>query len=185
MKAHVKGERMDDNDQRFRPSRKTQPALLIMTMLLVPTTLFSVFVAGFNAGQWDVAGIAFFIVFGGLAILHLVDKGYELSADSHGIYMRDWGYKGPFLRHSERRMSYDEIVSIEGKFNGDAESKSMFMPFEFLELRSSNQNTKDIWIFPPAFRDEDIKELLSLLYEKRPDIFPDYAIRYMHSDRPL
>jgi hypothetical protein len=99
--------------------------------------------------------------------------------------MRNWGFNGLFKRHPEHSMAYGEILSMEGKFKGNAGAKAMFMPFEFLELKSAKRGVKDIWIYPPALRDREVKNFLLKLYEKRPDIFPDYAVEYMRSEKPL
>ena len=82
-------------------------------------------------------------------------------------------------------MAYDDIASMEGKFKGNAAEKSNFMPFEFLELQSSQPGVEDIWIYPPSLRDKEVKSFLKMLYEKRPDIFPDYAIGYINSEKSL
>ena len=166
------------------PERKAQPAVLFITFLFAPVFLAGFVMSTFYEPEWSFALVC--MIFGILLIINwLWDRTYRIYADSQRIYMRDWSFRGLLGNHYEHSMTYDEISNLEGKFKGNAGAKSMFMPFEFLELTSSRPGAEDIWIYPPTFRDRDIKEFLFDLYARRPDIFPDYVLEYMRSDKPL
>ncbi|WP_164119059.1 hypothetical protein [Sphingorhabdus sp. Alg239-R122] len=120
-----------------------------------------------------------------MGISYSIDRGYRLSWDDQRIYMRKWGYQSLFKRHAEHSIDYDDIHMMEGQYKGNAGAKSMFMPFEVLMLYSKTDPDADIWIYPPSLKDREVKDFLLFLYDRRPDIFPDYVVDYMHSDRAI
>jgi hypothetical protein len=172
-------------EEKITLRRKMQPAVLFLMIFVIIASTIIFVGAGLKAQRWDVAIGMPALGLVGLMFNYLSDRGYSISYDEDRIYARDWGFRRWFQRCSEHSMLYSEIVTLEGKFKGMAGTKIQFAPFEFLELQSSNELSKEIWIYPPAFPDSDIKAFLNILHERRPDLFPDYVLQYMRSNKSL
>jgi len=160
--------------------RKILPSTLLMLIVLGPIAIFVFLEAGFSAGEWGIAIILPGFLLSGLLVNLLSDRGYQLGADGERIYMREYGLRGFLGRVPPHTMVYGNIVSMEGLIKPGA-THSSNVPFDLLELRSADPDEERILISPASFPSDTIKGFLRDLYQKRPDIFPDYVLSYLTS----
>jgi len=157
--------------------------LKIVLGIGVPVMIVGTLSAIFQTRQYDVAAIFLFIG-GGLALfIYTNNSGYRIAWDDKRVYMRDWGFRNLlFQRKPFRSIAYDDMVTMEGRFGNNAAAKSQFMPYEYLEIASSDPDAETIWIYPLSLSAQDLADFLVHLHGKRPDIFPDVVLELMRKD---
>ena len=152
--------------------------LKIVLSLGVPVFLYMLYGQVFDPGMFvpgqDLEGWAFVIIYGSLLLfLYTNNSGYRIAWDDTRVYMREWGFRNLlFQRKRFHGIPYDEMLDMEGRFGNNAGAKSRFMPYEYLEITSSDPDESTIWIYPLSLNDKDLEEFLLHLHSKRPDIFP-------------
>jgi hypothetical protein len=158
----------------------------IRTYIVVVISSLIILTAVFKTNQIDVA--AFFLLVMTLFFLvnHGLDWGYQFAFDDLRMYQRPKGWRWFFRRLRWYSVAYKDISRIETIFGADGAVKSRFFPFEFILIYGkSGADGDNVVLYPPSFPDSDIKGFLEFLYAKRPELFPQEVIDYMHSDRGL
>lgn len=117
---------------------------------------------------------------------HGLDWGYQFAFDDLRMYQRPKGWRWFFRRLRWSSVAYKDISRIETIFGADGAVKSRFFPFEFILIYGKTGLDGDnVVLYPPSFPDKEIKRFLEFLYDKRPELFPQEVIDYMHSERGL
>jgi hypothetical protein len=135
----------------------------------------------FRAKQYDV-GIAI-LVLGilPLAFLYYSERGYRVCWDDERLYVRSGGWTSSLRRPPVRSVDYDAIQQIEAGLAGDATLKSRFMLFDLLIIVPNNGD-EELMIYLPLFRHvSEVKEFLTSLRNKRPDICPEVVSEFIDS----
>jgi len=126
------------------------------------------------------------IIGGGLTFVFVSDPGYQLFWDDRHFAVRAWGWAGLFRRHPAIAMAYRDVIDVEPRFYRNVGMKPSFMPFEYLAVTdSSEQGTREVWIYPPAFYDSGIKDFLRHFHSERPELFDEAVTEYILSERQL
>ena len=119
-----------------------------------------------------------------IAFLFLSDKGYRISYDDEAVYLRPDGLTLRLSFHPERVMRYDDIDVVAG----DPGKLINFgiMPFEFIRLYRKNWDGAELFMISPFFLHHDeMKALIQLIHDKRPETFSQDVLDYLVSDRRL
>jgi hypothetical protein len=144
--------------------RRTITPYIGQTMILVGITGFFVYVAH-RTSEWKIlwAAAAMWPLFA-LAYLYFGLK-YRVLWDSIGVYMRASGMK------EERLIRYEDITSIRYETAQASEFAAQSRPFRriVVEGRGYKRNAF-VDISLRHFRLEDIKELLTEVHVRRPDL---------------
>ncbi len=127
----------------------------------------------FQTRQYDAAAGFFAIGAGLTSFIYGNNSGYRIAWDDEHVFMREWGFRNIlFQRQPYHAIRFEDIGSIEGRFRTNPAAMSQFMPYEYLEIASKNPDERDIWVYPLSLDSQDLEEFLSVLFRKRPELFP-------------
>jgi hypothetical protein len=166
--------------------RRLPTEIRIRTCVALLMFLPGLYLATFKTHQLDVSLLAATVLAFFFLINHGMDWGYQLAFDETRMYQRPKGWRWFFRRLPWYAITYDEVSRIETIFGADGGMKRRFFAFEFILIYGrSGRDGDNVVIYPPAFRDRDIKDFLLLLYAKKPELFPAEVVDYMNSDAAL
>jgi hypothetical protein len=169
-----------------RIKRRVPTEIRIRTYVVLAIFLPCIYAAIFWTKQLDATLLFIGILCIFFLVNHALDWGYQFAFDKERMYQRPKGWRWFFRRLPWYAIRYEDVRRIETIFGADGAAKRQFFPFEFILIYGrTNRDGDNIVIYPPAFQDRAIKDFLLSLYEKRPELFPDDVIDFMHSGKPL
>lgn len=168
-----------------RVSRKLGAQLWIVLPVLTVCSIASVLLMAYSlftdTPRYDMLSIAVFLFFIGPFRIYIGQAGYQIGYDDVRLYQRDWGWNWRTLQwfpiHS---MTFNEIVSVRGRFVDRSASKKRFFPFDYVEVRSCNHEVPDIEIYPMYLQHPQDKDVLAAIHACRPELFPQEVLAYMN-----
>lgn len=166
--------------------RRTPPDMRLRTYVVVPLLGIPAYVSGFMAHQYDVSAIAVCVLIIFFMVNHGIDRGYQFAADEGWMYQRPKGWRWFFRRLPWYAIRHEDASRIEAIFGADGVIKSRFMPFEFVLIYGKSGRSGDnIVIYPAAFKDREIKAFLIDFWMRRPELFSEEIVEYIHSDHSI
>lgn len=169
-----------------RVRRRSPPEIRIRTYIVVLIYLFIVSISTFKTHQYGFTLMMTIILGLFLVVNQGMDWGYQFAFDDERMYQRPKGWRWFFGRLRWYTIRFDEVSRVEAIHGADAGLKAKFFPFEFILIYGRTGAQGDnVVIYPPAFRENSIKEFLCLFDGKLPGKLPDDVVAYMNSDRPL
>ena len=112
------------------------------------------------------------------------DKGYRISYDDEAVYHRSHGLTLKLGYPPERAMRYADIDVVAG--DPGRIINFGIMPFEFIRLYRKNWDGEELFMISPFFLHHDeMKALIQLIHDKRPETFAQEVLDYLASDRRL
>lgn len=169
-----------------RIKRRIPTDIRVRTYVVLSIFLPCIYVFTFMARRYDATLFLFFVLCVFFLVNHALDWGYQFAFDEMRMYQRAKGWRWFFRRLPWYAIRFEEVRRIETIFGADDGVKQRFFPFEFILIYGrTNRDGDNIVIYPPAFQVRAIKDFLLLLHGKRPELFPEEVIEFMHSDRQL
>ena len=162
----------------------------IIVFVMIFAFFFSAFVAitkdGFSNQHNLWGGVLMALLIGGPASAYLIysDKGYRISYDDDAVYHRPHGLTLKLGYPPERAMRYADIDVVAG--DPGRIINFGIMPFEFIRLYRKNWDGAELFMVSPFFLHHDeMKALIQLIHDKRPETFSQDVLDYLASDRRL
>ena len=148
--------------QKLKPLGRTLTPYAGQAIIFLGVTVYAVWVAH-KTSQWEVMWLpaVLWALYGGLVYFGLK---YRILWDKHGVVMRASG-------GAERRIQYDEITEIKMEMARPSEFLSQARPFRRIIVHGcKHMPDASVDISLRHFRLEDVKELLTTIHARRPDL---------------
>lgn len=149
---------------------RVQPPLKIFLAAYSAALIFSLYVALVRWPQIDMIFIML-LLSSLLMLIYMSNRGYRVAWDDSRVYMRKWGYRNLLLdRHPWTDIEFNKIHALEGKFRPQSIGLSSVVPYEYIEISSTEYGKEPIIIHPMSMNEGDLKQLLDYIKTQRPDL---------------